>query len=136
MVPCCKSFFQKSILVLLAASVVAVLALGEAYAGTLFTYSGTGIQSKASVSQSYVSGSNCTVKHTQTKVYSGASYGMKVSIQKDQGWGNWSTAGSKTFYNNVSGSTFSTYCSSGTYRLWFETTNAGYKFNISGSFYN
>lgn len=105
-----------------------------ANATTLFTYSGSGIWSKPSVSTAQLSsGRYCSVNHTQTRVY-GRNAQLTVSVQRKDDW-NWISVGQKTFYNDVSNSKFTTYCSSGTYRLYFSATSADQACNINGSFY-
>ena len=63
-------------------------------------------------------------------------YSMNVSVQKQGDFWQWHTVGSKTFYNDVYNSVFSTYCNSGTYRLYFQSSMSGFTYNIYGSFYN
>lgn len=104
---------------------------------SLIEYSGTGIWDKASVNTADIySTKTCSVRHTQRRT-TGAEYGMTVSVQRSNGdfFDTYSTVGSRTFYNDVSGQTFSTSCSAGKYRLYFKTTLEHYSFNISGSFY-
>lgn len=105
-----------------------------ANAKTLFTYQGWRIWDKPSVKTAYISsGHNCTVKHTQTKNY-GRNVQFSVLVQRNTGW-KWKTVGQKTFFNNVTGSKFTTYCSKGTYRLYFSAPTADQSCDISGSFY-
>ena len=129
-----KALVKKVLLSVILALILAVSITGTAYAGTLLTYSGTGIHNKTSVSTAYVNNSTCYVRHNQTRDHN-TNYSMTVSIQKSD-WFSWSTKGAKTFYNNVYNNTFSTYCESGTYRLNFQSSISGYTFAISGSFYN
>lgn len=79
-----------------------------------------------------MNGKTCTVNHTQTRAIKQKSQQMQVFVQRKDGLG-WSDVGSRTFYNDTSGS-FSTYCSTGTYRLYFYSGSAYDKFTISGSF--
>lgn len=104
-------------------------------AKTLFTYSGKAIQSKESKSTATISsGKTCKVKHTQTRVYNKKGTHLTVAIQKQQLFG-WSTVGSTSYVNDVTNKVYSTYCTAGTYRLYFQSSEAKYKFNISGKFY-
>lgn len=124
----------------LALSIVVAFALSISLAGiaeatTLFTYSGSGIQNKASVKTAYLSsGKTCSVNHTQSRVYAQSGTTMNVAIQKQSGVG-WSTVSSRNYLNDVKNQVFSSYCSAGTYRLYFKSSDSRYPFNISGSFY-
>lgn len=125
----------KVVLALLLAFVLSLSFASVAEAGTLFTYSGKAMQNKASNSTATISsGKTCKVQHTQKRVYPQKGTTMKVSIQKKSGLG-WTTVGSRSFVNDATKSTFSTYCSKGKYRLYFKSSNSAYKFNINGKFY-
>lgn len=118
-----------------AAFAAALLTFGvasAAFGATLFTYSGSGIWSLPSQKSAYVAGKTCTVNHRQKRAISQKNQQMLVSIQKKNGL-SWTDVGSRTFYNDASGS-FSTYCSAGTYRLYFYSGSAYDKFTIRGSF--
>ncbi len=120
-------------LTLMCAVALATFAVATtAFGATLFTYSGSGIWSLPSQKSAYVNGKTCTVNHTQTRAIKQKSQQMQVFVQRKDGLG-WSDVGSRTFYNDTSGS-FSTYCSAGTYRLYFYSGSAYDKFTISGSF--
>lgn len=124
-----------TILALLLAFTLSLSFASTAEAGTLFTYSGKAIQNKASNSTATISsGKTCKVQHSQKRMYPQKGTTMKVSIQKQSGLA-WTTVGSKSFVNDISKSTFSTYCSKGKYRLYFKSSNSAYKFNINGKFY-
>lgn len=120
-------------------SVLACLTLSSALAvpaqaKVLFSYDGTGIWSRPSVRTAYVNNKTCKVNHTQKRKITGNNYQqMTVYIQRDAGFGNWTNVGSKTFKNDATGS-FSTYCSTGTYRLYFYSGSGYNKFNIKGTF--
>lgn len=131
-----RSVLKRGLLAFALAFALSVPFASQAYAGTLFSYNGTGIGDKASVNQAYVNASTCYVNHSQTKNSPDANYSMTVSVQRQGDFWSWSTVGSKTFYNNVYNSVFSTYCNSGTYRLYFQSGTNGLKFDIYGTFYN
>ena len=123
------------VLACLVSFVLSLSFVNSAEAGTLFTYSGKGIQSKASVNTaSLSSGKTCYVQHSQTRVYGQSGTTLKVSVQKQSGL-SWDTVGSRSFLNDVTNKTFSTYCSKGKYRLYFQSSESKYKFNINGKFY-
>lgn len=128
----------RTLVLALMLSVMMLLAATPAGASsTLFTYSGSGIWSKASVSTATLSSaSECYVRHTQSRNNKGTDRQMTVSIQLSDGWFSYETVGSKTFSNEVTNQVFSTYCAKGTYRLYFYTGSAYSKFDISGTFYH
>lgn len=64
--------------IVLAAS---MLMPSTAFAGTLFTYNGTGICGKASINSATIDSCTCTVTHTQTRNY-GGSAALEVSMEK------------------------------------------------------
>ena len=127
-----RSIVGKVSLALVLAMVLSVFA-SAAMAETLFTYSGTGIWTKESANTAYVSGSTCSVNHNQTRNNKGTGRQMTVYIQRKDGLG-WTDTASRTFYNE-NGGVFSSYCSAGTYRLYFYSGFAHSKFDIYGSFY-
>ena len=73
------------------------------------------------------------VDHHQSRNNKGVDRQMTVYIQKLDGL-DWEDTASRTF-KNENGGTFSSYCSSGTYRLYFYSGSAYSKFDVYGSFY-
>lgn len=133
-----KSAFQgimkKAALSFLASFMLFSAIAMPAQAKVLFAYNGTGIWSRPSVHTAQVNNKTCKVTHSQKRVITGNNYQqMTVYVQRDQGLGKWQDVGSKTFKNDASGS-FTTYCSTGKYRLYFYSGSGYNKFNISGTF--
>ncbi|MCL1890448.1 MAG: hypothetical protein FWG00_00205 [Coriobacteriia bacterium] len=131
-----SSMFRKAVLALLLSFVLALSFSAMAEAGTMFTYNGKGIANKPSIkTYNLTSGKTCYVQHSQ-KISPGGfpNQIMKVSIQRKK-IVTWTTVGSRTFKNNVSFQTFSAYCSSGKYRLYFSAA-VNHRFDISGRFYS
>lgn len=130
-----QSAFVKLMLAVVLSLAASAAMAAEAYGATLFTYKGTGIQNLASKNDKQITkGKTCYVKHSQKPDAPNAVYGMKVSIQRHNGWLSWDTVHSKTFYKTVTGNkSLRGYCEPGKYRLYFKTMT-GWKMSISGAF--
>lgn len=130
------SSIKSAILSVLLAFMLALSFTSIAEAKTLFTYSGTHIIDKESIKTATLSkGKTCKVRHTQKREYASGGANLLVEVQRKAGKFTWKTVGSRTFSNDVSGVTFSTYCSKGTYRLHFKASGVINRFSINGSFY-
>lgn len=119
-------------------SLVATLSFSSvANAGTILSYSGTGIWNKASVATGDVPSTYtlCTVRHTQKRKF-GRNVSFSVKMQKNNAVIYWDTVGEYIYYNDVTNDTnFSRNLTAGTYRLYFSASSADQACDINGSFY-
>lgn len=128
------SFNKKISLFLSTLFIFSTLVTSVAQAAVAFSYEGWGIRARASLGSTYVNSSrHVYIDHYQQRDYNRNGIGLRVTIQKHNGW-TWTSVGSHTFYETTSGS-FSRRLSSGTYRLYFSTTaRSGQTYYINGTF--
>lgn len=110
------------------------LATSVVQAAIAFSYEGWGIRSLPSLGSTYLNRSQTvTIRHYQQRDYNRNGVGLTVTVQKHNGW-TWYSVASENYYETRS-ATFSPYLSSGTYRLYFSTTEpSGQTYDISGTF--
>lgn len=110
------------------------LATSVVQAAVAFSYEGWEIRSLPSLGSTYLNRSQTvTVRHYQQRDYNRNGVGLTVTVQKHNGW-TWYSVALETYYETRS-ATFSLYLSSGTYRLYFSTTEpSGQTYDISGTF--
>ena len=98
-----------------------------------FSYEGYRIRAQPSVGTAAIMRkTTARVRHNQRKKYSQDNMGMTVYVRRKEWWG-WSIVSSRSYKGNTSG-TFTVTCSKGTYKLFFESNDPLYTYDIWGSF--